>query len=141
MLDLMAVSRDENSMPLYLQVVQRVLRDMRMIQQEEGSTFDYSEFKRQLEDTTMTPAQLAPLAQRLDTLESFMPLSQRGNIKSGVKNNLSSKKQKKGKGKEKEGGKTKIIEDGIDWSSEVCSSRLLFNSKILTDQAGYSYNC
>jgi hypothetical protein len=47
-----------------------------MIQQQTNGTFNYAEFKRQVAATTMTPAQLVPLTQRLDTLESFMPKSQ-----------------------------------------------------------------
>jgi hypothetical protein len=72
MLDLMAVSRDDGPMPLYLHAIYRILRDMRIAQQETNGAFSYAEFKRQVMDMTMTPAQLGPLNQRLDTLESFM---------------------------------------------------------------------
>ncbi|RDL39289.1 uncharacterized protein BP5553_03629 [Venustampulla echinocandica] len=73
MLDLMAVSRDDGPMPLYLHAVYRILREMRIEQQEMGTAFNYASFKERLAQTAMTPAQLGPLHQRLETLESFMP--------------------------------------------------------------------
>jgi hypothetical protein len=76
MLDLMAVRQDDGPMPLYLHTIYRILRSMRMQQQESGGLFDYGLFKRMVNETTMTPAQLGPLNQRLDTLESFMPMEQ-----------------------------------------------------------------
>jgi hypothetical protein len=80
MLDLMAVSRDDGPMPLYLHAIYRILRDMRIAQQNAKATFSYAEFKRQVMDTPMTPAQLGPLNQRLDTLESFMSKTNIGQI-------------------------------------------------------------
>ncbi|KAK1776399.1 hypothetical protein QBC45DRAFT_395276 [Copromyces sp. CBS 386.78] len=71
MLDLMAVS-SSTSMPLYLHVLNRVLRDLRIEQQENGGSFDYAAFKRNMFSQELTDQQLAPLKQRLDTLESFM---------------------------------------------------------------------
>lgn len=76
MLDLMAVSSEDGRLPLYLHTVYRVLREMRMEQQESGEKFDYNQFKSKILDSGLTPHQLAPLEQRLDTLESFMPKSQ-----------------------------------------------------------------
>ena len=76
MLDLMAVNQEDGPMPLYLHAIYRILRDMRVAQQQANSSFNYGEFKRQVEASSMTPAQQAPLNQRLDTLESFMPKSQ-----------------------------------------------------------------
>ncbi|KUJ12771.1 uncharacterized protein LY89DRAFT_592320, partial [Mollisia scopiformis] len=76
MLDLMAVSSDDGPMPLYLHAINRILREMRMVQQQTNGSFNYAEFKRLVADCNMTPGQLAPLTQRLDTLESFMPRSQ-----------------------------------------------------------------
>ncbi|KAK2046151.1 hypothetical protein LZ31DRAFT_540739 [Colletotrichum somersetense] len=70
MLDLMAVG--EGNMPLYLHVVARILREMRLIQQSQGLEFNYLSFKKRLAMEELTPAQLAPLSQRLETLESFM---------------------------------------------------------------------
>ncbi|KAK1974691.1 hypothetical protein LZ30DRAFT_607385 [Colletotrichum cereale] len=70
MLDLMAVR--EGGVPLYLHVVNRILREMRLEQQEKGQRFSYSSFKEKLEQADLTLAQRGPLSQRLDTLESFM---------------------------------------------------------------------
>ncbi|KAK0753641.1 hypothetical protein B0T18DRAFT_313836 [Schizothecium vesticola] len=70
MLDLMAVT--SGSMPLYLHVVNRILRDMRVEQQRTGAPFSYALFKRMMLEEELTEMQLAPLRQRLDTLESFM---------------------------------------------------------------------
>ncbi|OBT84079.1 hypothetical protein VE02_07020 [Pseudogymnoascus sp. 03VT05] len=78
MLDLMAVSRDGGPMPLYLHAVYRILREMRIEQQEMGTAFRYANFKERVAQTEMTPAQLSPLTQRLETLESFMPNTQTG---------------------------------------------------------------
>ncbi|KAL2121843.1 hypothetical protein VTJ04DRAFT_2298 [Mycothermus thermophilus] len=71
MLDLMAVSTGGN-LPLYLHVVQRILRDLRIEQQRTGSRFNYTAFKKMLHAENLTEMQLAPLKQRLETLESFM---------------------------------------------------------------------
>jgi len=70
MLDLMAVT--SGGMPLYLHVVNRILRELRVSQQRAGGRFSYSAFKRMLQAEQLTDMQLAPLKQRLDTLESFM---------------------------------------------------------------------
>ncbi|KFY68290.1 hypothetical protein V496_01210 [Pseudogymnoascus sp. VKM F-4515 (FW-2607)] len=78
MLDLMAVSRGDGPMPLYIHAVNRILREMRIEQQEMGTGFSYAIFKDRIDGTEMSPAQLSPLAQRLDTLESFMPNTQTG---------------------------------------------------------------
>jgi hypothetical protein len=77
MLDMMAVDSSSGPMPLYLRTVYRILRDMRLEQQANRSPFNYSKFKQLVQQTDMTPAQLAPLQQRLDMLESFMPVDQR----------------------------------------------------------------
>ncbi|KAK9774888.1 putative AAA+ ATPase domain-containing protein [Seiridium cardinale] len=74
MLDLMAVG--SGTVPLYIHVIQRVLRDMRIEQQTHGRPFSYAQFKRMLEDENLTPMQAVPLQQRLETLESFMLKSQ-----------------------------------------------------------------
>lgn len=67
----MAVKEGDN-MPLYLHVVSRILRDLRLEQQKTRSSFQYSAFKRMIEDEDLSAGQRAPLLQRLDTLESFM---------------------------------------------------------------------
>jgi hypothetical protein len=84
--------------------VHRILREMRIAQQNTGSLFDYCEFRRQVADTTMSPAQLGPLTQRLDTLESFMPPSQ-----------ISTQTSGKNKNQRKMG----LSEGGTDWTSTV----------------------
>ncbi|KAK4248698.1 hypothetical protein C7999DRAFT_30811 [Corynascus novoguineensis] len=71
MLDLMAVTTGGN-LPLYLHVIQRILRDLRVGQQKTDTGFNYSTFKMQLASERLTDMQLAPLKQRLETLESFM---------------------------------------------------------------------
>ncbi|KAH0421639.1 hypothetical protein CcaCcLH18_13318 [Colletotrichum camelliae] len=70
MLDLMAFQ--EGAKPLYLHVIQRMLRDMRLEQQEKGSLFDYTKFKKALAREKFLQGQQGPLQQRLETLESFM---------------------------------------------------------------------
>lgn len=74
----MAVGQDDGPMPLYMHTVKRILREMRIVQQETGAGFDYQGFKRRLMSSNLTPSQLEPLNQRLETLESFMPKSQTG---------------------------------------------------------------
>ncbi len=109
MLDLMAVSQDDGPMPLYLHAINRILRDMRMVQQQTNGSFNYAEFKRLVGDTNMTPGQLAPLSQRLDTLESFMPKSQ---------TDLGTKDQPKKKQKDESGS-------GNDWTIKVRDTSFL----------------
>ena len=70
MLDLMAFSTSNT--PLYLHVISRILRDMRIAQQRNGTQFNYEQFKNLINDEELSEFQLAPLRQRLDTLESFM---------------------------------------------------------------------
>ncbi|KAL3418807.1 hypothetical protein PVAG01_09028 [Phlyctema vagabunda] len=77
MLDMMAVKRGE-PLPLYLHSVMRILRAMRMKQQAEHTAFTYKDFKAQIMDARMSPAQIAPLEQRLSTLESFLVEGQTG---------------------------------------------------------------
>ncbi|POR36349.1 Uncharacterized protein TPAR_03449 [Tolypocladium paradoxum] len=72
MMDLMAVSSVQGGMPLYLHVVTRILRELRISQQNSGGLFNYGAFKRALEHQELTPGQKVPLQQRLETLESFM---------------------------------------------------------------------
>jgi hypothetical protein len=69
----MAVKPEEGSIPLYIHTVTRILREMRMSQQVTGARFDYESFRSEVLTTDLTSAQLAPLNQRLSTLESFMP--------------------------------------------------------------------
>lgn len=76
MLDLMAVEPSNGVIPLYMYTVQRILREMRITQQINGSTFDYLEFKTRVLNSGLIPTQLEPLKQRLEALESFMPQAQ-----------------------------------------------------------------
>lgn len=76
MLDLMAINQDDGPMPLYMHTVKRILREMRIKQQEFCSRFDYLGFKQRVQMSGLTPAQTEPLNQRLDMLESFMPPTQ-----------------------------------------------------------------
>lgn len=63
-------------MPLYLHLISRILRELRLEQQQKKTSFSYSLFKQKVSSVQITPAQMSPLNQRLDTLESFMPKSQ-----------------------------------------------------------------
>jgi len=103
MLDLMAVSTDVGPMPLYLHSVYRILREMRMVQQETRGAFNYLQFKNKILSCSLTPHQLAPLEQRLETLESFMPNYQTGSLAS-----------------DKKLGEMKGASKGTDWASKVC---------------------
>ncbi|KAI1271573.1 hypothetical protein F5Y07DRAFT_413424 [Xylaria sp. FL0933] len=69
MMELMAF---DSTQPLYAQVIQRILRDMRLEQQDKEGTFNYSEFVRKVDNEKLSPDQKRGLQQRLDTLESFM---------------------------------------------------------------------
>ncbi|KAI1427704.1 hypothetical protein F5Y12DRAFT_791994 [Xylaria sp. FL1777] len=69
MLELMAFDRAQ---PLYAQVIQRILRDMRLSQQDKPGRFNYHEFISKLDGEPLSPDQKRGLRQRLDTLQSFM---------------------------------------------------------------------
>ncbi|KAF4992394.1 hypothetical protein FGRMN_7206 [Fusarium graminum] len=105
MLDLMAVSSIQGGgMPLYLHVVSRILRDMRISQQRSDSAFDYKAFRRAIDKEALTEGQLLPLQQRLETLESFMVKEQT----LGTTTPSASKKESK--------EKTKAASHGIEWN-------------------------
>ncbi|RDL33071.1 Uncharacterized protein BP5553_08510 [Venustampulla echinocandica] len=91
MIEIMAIDNSE-TVPLYVHTLYRILREMRVVQQEAGGKFSYREFKRQVMDSGLSPAQLGPLNQRLDTLESFMPRAQVDRTPANTK-----KKTQKGK--------------------------------------------
>lgn len=74
-MDLMAV-KEGGSMPLYLHVVSRILRDLRLEQQRTESSFQYAAFQAMIENEDLTSAQRGPLMQRLETLQSFMVKNQ-----------------------------------------------------------------
>ncbi|KMQ81326.1 aaa-like domain protein [Lasius niger] len=102
MLDLMAVSSVQGATPLYLHVVTRILRDLRMQQQATNEPFNYAAFRRALDAEELTPGQLAPLKQRLDTLESFM-----------VQQQVAKTKRKKGL------AENSVNRGGSDWTPKV----------------------
>ena len=101
MLDLMAAGQVSGPVPLYMHTVQRILREMRLLQQKTCSQFDYSDFKKRILNSDLLPGQLEPLKQRLDVLESFMPPHQ-------------TKAANKAHGK-----KTKPLALGSDWTPKV----------------------
>jgi hypothetical protein len=73
MRDLMAAST--STLSLYLHVLQRVLRDMRIAQQHSDAddvSFKYQDFRGAILAEQMTEQQSAPSKRRLQTLESFM---------------------------------------------------------------------
>ncbi|KAI0391081.1 hypothetical protein F5Y17DRAFT_441937 [Xylariaceae sp. FL0594] len=76
MLELMAFDKNQ---PLYAQVIQRILRDMRLAQQQQqgrGAQFHYLTFKNALAAEQLMTEQSKALRQRLDTLQSFLVQSQ-----------------------------------------------------------------
>lgn len=77
----MAVKPEGGSVPLYVHTISRILREMRMSQQATGAQFDYQKFREEILAAKLSPAQLAPLHQRLAMLESFMPHV--GNMRKG----------------------------------------------------------
>ncbi|KAF4951330.1 hypothetical protein FGADI_7528 [Fusarium gaditjirri] len=73
MLNLMVASPGQgDKMPLYLHTVMRILRELRINQQQRGGGFNYQEFKDAMKAANLTKEQSTPLHQRLETLESFM---------------------------------------------------------------------
>jgi hypothetical protein len=111
-LDLMAVKPEEGSVPLYVHTVNRILREMRMFQQATGTRFDYQTFKTQILEADLSPAQLAPLSQRLAMLESFMPRTE--------------DKTKK---------KNRHVHTGTTWKNEVRNSCIMVYDTIDADIA------
>ncbi|KAI0399440.1 hypothetical protein F4802DRAFT_610865 [Xylaria palmicola] len=70
MLELMAFDRAQ---PLYAQVIQRILREMRLGQQtKEHGKFNYHDFLAKLGKAELKPDQKLGLQQRLELLQSFM---------------------------------------------------------------------
>ncbi|KXT18896.1 hypothetical protein AC579_3546 [Pseudocercospora musae] len=66
---LMALAEKEGPAPLYMEVVQRILRQMAI----QGITkFDYKQFRRLLAAETLTRDQTGPMNLRFGLLESFM---------------------------------------------------------------------
>ncbi|RKF60820.1 putative p-loop containing nucleoside triphosphate hydrolase [Erysiphe neolycopersici] len=109
MLDLMAVNTEDGPMPLYLHSINRILRELRLQQQTNDTQFNYSEFKSKVMSSGLTATQLAPLNQRLDTLESFMPKSQTTQ-NAWSRQNLLSKSQERGNEWTIKGGTLTIVD-------------------------------
>lgn len=101
------------SLPLYMSVIERILRELREKQQETGLPFNYRTFKEEVKKAALTDAQLGPLQQRLETLESFMVERQAKALNIFVKG-------KKGKGfRAKEEKVKKGPVRGNDWTPKV----------------------
>lgn len=76
MVDLMSV-KVGGTTPLYMHVVNRILRELRIKQQQTpGSQFNCRAFRQMLDQEDLTDHQRVPLDQRLDNLESFMARNQ-----------------------------------------------------------------
>lgn len=73
MLSLMSLNKND-SMPLYMAQITRVLREMAM---EAGGDFNYFEFRKRLKNLKLDGSQTTFLDQRLDLLDSFLDM--RGN--------------------------------------------------------------
>jgi hypothetical protein len=67
---LMAFSEKAESVPLYMEVIQKILRQMAVSGQGRG--FNYGEFLRLLDAANLTTDQQRPMRLRLDLLQSFM---------------------------------------------------------------------
>ena len=106
----MAVSSIKGEgMPLYLHVISRILRDLRMEQQKSDSPFNYGKLKSMIQQQqTLKEGQIAPLQQRLETLESFMVKTQTSQFDiSGGKMGGSTKNS------------SKLRDAGTEWSTKV----------------------
>lgn len=78
MKDLMAIAAGEK-MPLYMHVVNRILKNLRIAQQNlPGTKFSYKAFLKMLNKEDLTEHQRVPLDQRLENLESFMATGNQG---------------------------------------------------------------
>jgi len=114
MLNLMVASPGQgDKMPLYLHTVMRILRELRIKQQQRGGGFNYQEFKNAMKAANLTKQQSAPLHQRLETLESFM-----------VKQDAPAEGPKGKKGK----GKAALKNQGkVDWTPVVCEIAIFYS--------------
>lgn len=81
MMKLMAFDEKEGAMPLYMSVVQKILKDMAIANQaklannpKKAHFFDYTTFKRTVEAEKLTNDQKSPLNLRFSLLESFLEL-------------------------------------------------------------------
>ncbi|KAI5274910.1 hypothetical protein E4T47_02166 [Aureobasidium subglaciale] len=65
---LMAFQESENTVPLYMEVIMRILREMAM----SGLPFNYPTFKANLDNEGLRPGQKVMMDMRLNLLESFL---------------------------------------------------------------------
>lgn len=98
-------SHSSHSMPLYMSVINRILRELRIEQQAHNTPFNYGKFKHAIDQAALTESQLAPLQQRLETLESFMVQTQALAYNLFKAKAVASKMNKTG---------------GNNWTAEVC---------------------
>jgi hypothetical protein len=115
MLEMMAISSVRGGMPLYLNVVIRILRDLRILQQRNRRQFSYGKFREELLKEELTEAQWTPLKQRLDTLESFMVSNEAKTLSNSLPSHMS------GKGSTLH---TSSAARGNDWTPKVHGLRL-----------------
>ncbi|KAB2574822.1 hypothetical protein DBV05_g6553 [Lasiodiplodia theobromae] len=71
MLALMAFNESSGRVPLYMEVINKILREMATSAQQ-SFQFDYRHFMRLLDQERLTPDQKGPMNLRLQLLESFM---------------------------------------------------------------------
>jgi hypothetical protein len=71
-LKLMAVDTSEKTVPLYMEVITSILREMAM----EGTAFTYTEFRKRVDAVDWVRGQEIPLKLRLQLLDSFMAPSE-----------------------------------------------------------------
>ncbi|KAF2136015.1 uncharacterized protein K452DRAFT_329901 [Aplosporella prunicola CBS 121167] len=71
MLSLMAFNEKDGKVPLYMEVINRILRDM-AIASGGAPGFDYTAFKTRLDAERFTGDQKGPMSLRLQLLESFL---------------------------------------------------------------------
>jgi hypothetical protein len=69
---LMAFSEKSESVPLYMEIIQKILRQMAVSGQGRG--FNYGDFLRLLDVANLTTDQQRPMSLRLELLQSFMRL-------------------------------------------------------------------
>ncbi|KIW73164.1 hypothetical protein PV04_01302 [Phialophora macrospora] len=86
LMTLMAVS-GEHGVPLYMEVLFKILRDMSTEKKGEGG-LDYLDFKQRLESQAFSFQQKAPLAMRLALLESFLAHKQQSDHATARLNSL-----------------------------------------------------
>ena len=77
LMTLMSAGNSEGPMPLYMQSMLQILREMALVPKRKPG-IDYIEFKKRVLAKDLTPAQLSPLKLRLQLLESFIAVPIKG---------------------------------------------------------------